>query len=102
VSSLACRSRHSQTLEDEAGGEPLVLSKFLFGSTNATGQIDDERENEATKKLNEAVDAERRKRDEAVDAERRKRDEAERKRDEAERKLKLLEEQLKRLQATYT
>jgi hypothetical protein len=98
-----------------------VLSKFLFGSTNATGQIDDGRDEEAAKKLNLAVEAERRKRDEAVDAavkeetrkrdeavdaavkeERRKRDEAveaeKRKRDEAERKWKDLEEQLKRLQ----
>ena len=66
-----------------------MLSKFLFGSTNATGQIDDGRDEEAAKKLNLAVEAERR-----------KRDEAERKRDEAERKSKDLEEKLKRLQAT--
>jgi hypothetical protein len=57
-----------------------VLSKFAFGSSNATGQIDDERQNEAMKKLNVAVEAERAKQDEAVDVavqeERRKRDEA--------------------------
>ncbi|KIM79417.1 hypothetical protein PILCRDRAFT_555954 [Piloderma croceum F 1598] len=75
-------------------------------------EIDDEREKEAMKKLDAAVDAavkeEERKRDEVVEAavkeERRKRDEAveaeRRKRDEAEHKLKDLEEQLKRLQAT--
>ena len=58
------------------------------------------------KKLNLAVEVERRKREEAVDAavkeERRKRDEAveaeKRKRDEVEHKWKDLEEQLKRLQ----
>jgi hypothetical protein len=69
-----------------------VLSKYLFGSTNGTGKIDDEREKEAMKKLNMAVETERRKRDEAVEAERRKRD-------EAEHRMKDLEEQLKRLQA---
>jgi hypothetical protein len=35
---------------------PFILSKFLFSSTNATGQIDDEREKETAKKLNVAVD----------------------------------------------
>ena len=63
-----------------------MLSKFAFGSTNATGQIDGERQNEAMKKLNVAVEAERAKRDEAVDAavqeERKKQDEA----DEAEKR----------------
>jgi hypothetical protein len=68
-----------------------MLSKYLFRSTNGTGQIDDEREKEAMKKLNMAVETERRKRDDAVDVavkgEQRKRDEAveaeRRKRDEA-------------------
>ena len=100
---MARWSLYSQKLEDEAGGEFLVFSECLFRPTNGTGQIDDEREKEAMKKLDAAVDAavkeERRKRDEAVEAERRKRDEAERKRIEAEHRLKNLEEQLKRLQA---
>ena len=50
----------------------MVSSKYLFRSTNGTGQIDDEREKEAMKKLNVVVETERRKQDEAMDAARRR------------------------------